>query len=82
MDRQSSLPRYDYYKGPQRLGDLWTLSRDLLTMQCVITTHAHGWELRLTAGTSFSRVQVCKTEKELFDTSDAWQAQAKAQGWT
>ena len=82
MDRQSALQKYDYYKGPQKLGDMWTLTRGALTMRCALATHAHGWEIRLTAGSAFSRTHVCKTQTDVFATSDAWKAEAAAQGWT
>jgi hypothetical protein len=81
MPDAAPLVRYDYYLGPKRLGDLWTLTRGALTMRCALSTHRLGWELRLTAGANFSRAQVCKSEGEVHETSDAWKAQAIAQGW-
>ena len=81
MDR-TKLVRYDYYKGPQSLGDAWTLTQGALTMLCALKTHRLGWELRLTAGKNLIRTQVCKNETEVFDTADAWQAEAIAKGWT
>ena len=62
------------------MGDMWNLKRDALTMRCALATHSLGWELRLIAG-SFLRVHVCKTETEVFDTADAWRAEAIAKGW-
>jgi hypothetical protein len=76
------LTRHDYYLGPRRLGDLWTLARAPLTMKCSLSTHKLGWELKLTAGASFSRVQVCRSETEVYDTADKWKAEAMAQGWS
>ena len=81
MPQRSDLRRYDFYQGPQTIGDLWTLKRDALTMRCTVSTHRLGWELRLTAGT-FNRVQVCKTETEVFSISDAWEAEARLKGWS
>jgi hypothetical protein len=81
MIERSSLKRYDFYKGPSSLGDLWTLNRDQLKMRCALATHRLGWEVRLTAGASFSRSHVCKSETEVFSTSDAWEAEAKSKGW-
>ena len=80
-DQPAPLKRYDYYKGPERLGDEWTLSRGTLTMRCVLSTNKLGWELRLTAGSSFSRSQVCKSEADVRTTSAAWAAEARAKGW-
>lgn len=79
---QSPLKKYDYYKGPESLGALWTLKRDPLTMTCALFTHAHGWEIRLTAGANFRRTQICKGEGDVFRTSDTWKEEAKRQGWT
>jgi len=76
------LQRYDHYSGPQRLGDLWILHRGALALRCALATHPLGWQLRLTAGSSFSRSQVCKSEREVSDVSAAWQAEANAKGWT
>lgn len=80
MDR-SGLVRYDYYRGPQQLGKMWTANRDALTMRCEIATHPLGWELRLYSGKHFLRSQVCKSEDDVFTVSDAWQAEAKSKGW-
>ena len=75
------LKRYEYYSGPQPLDDLWTLSRDTLTMRCRLATNRLGWELRLMSGTSLLRSQVCKSEGEVFALGDAWKAEAKQKGW-
>ena len=76
------LAAYDFYRGPERLGTMWTMKRAPLTLTCTLATHRLGWELRLAAGSSFSRSEVCKTQQAVFDTSDAWQAEARAKGWT
>ena len=76
------LKRYDYYLGPQNLGEQWTLKREALTLRCTLSTHRLGWELRLAAGASFSRSQVCKSETEVASTSQAWQDEAKTKGWS
>jgi hypothetical protein len=82
MNREEILQRYDYYRGAQPLGELWTMTRDALKLRCALATHRLGWELRLTAGSSFSRSHVCKSQEEVFDTSDAWRAEAAAKGWS
>ena len=78
---ETRLKRYDYYKGPERLGVLWTLTRSSLTMRCSLSTHRLGWQLQLAAGASFSRSEVCRTESDVRATSAAWQEEAKAKGW-
>ena len=77
----SQLKRYEYYRGPQSLGDAWTLSRGALILRCAIATHSLGWELRLTSGQNFLRSQVCKSESEVVSVSDAWVVEAKSKGW-
>lgn len=76
------LKRYDYYLGPKSLGDLWTLKRDALTLRCALATHRLGWELRLTAGASFSRSQVCKSEGDVHKVSQEWKDEAVKKGWS
>lgn len=80
MDRPA-LKRYDFYSGPKSLGDLWTLKRDHLNMRCALSTHSLGWELRLTSNTTLLRSQVCKTETDVYNMSDAWKAEATLKGW-
>ena len=75
------LQKYDYYQGPKSLGDVWTLTKGQLKLRCALATHRLGWELRLTAGANFLRSRVCKSEKEVFETHQAWRAEAIAKGW-
>lgn len=82
MTEPSTLRRYDYYQGPRPIGDLWTLTRDALSMRCALSTHRLGWELRLTAGATFLRSQVCKSEPEVFSVSEAWKDEAQLKGWS
>lgn len=75
------LKKYDFYSGPQPLGDMWTLTRDTLTLRCALSTHRLGWELRLTAGANFLRSHVCRSQQEVFDIANAWRTEATAKGW-
>lgn len=76
------LQKYDYYQGPKSLGDVWTLAEGHLRLRCALATHRLGWELRLTAGANFLRSQVCKSEQEVFETHEAWRAEAIAKAWS
>ena len=76
------LKPYAPERGPKTLGALWTKHKGALTIRCVLCTHPAGWELKLTAADHFFRSQVCKTSGETYATSDAWQAEATAKGWT
>lgn len=75
------LPLPKYFQSPRGLGDVWTLQRRGVTLRCALATHSLGWELRVTVGEDFARSQVCKSEPEVFDTIDAWQAEARVKGW-
>jgi hypothetical protein len=77
-----ALTKYDFYRGPQRLAELWGLRRDRLKLVCALSTHRLGWELRLGAGTNFTRSQVCKSQSEVAEVADKWKAEALRQGWT
>ena len=77
----AALQKYDYYQGPKSLGDVWTLAKGPLKLRCALATHRLGWELRLTAGANFLRSQVCKSEREVSETQDAWRAEAISKGW-
>jgi len=76
-----TLTKYDFYRGPQRLGELWDLRRDRLKLVCALSTHRLGWELRLGAGTNFTRSHVCKTQSEVTEVADKWKTEAVRQGW-
>jgi hypothetical protein len=82
MTMDTVLKRYDFYAGPQSLGDLWTARRGDLTMRCALATHRLGWELRLHAGRNFLRSQVCKSQSEVSAISEAWQTEARSKGWS
>jgi hypothetical protein len=60
---------------------MWTMTKGQLRLRCALATHPLGWELRLSVRDELSRSQVCKTEREVFDTSDAWRAEAVTKGW-
>jgi hypothetical protein len=81
MIERGKLQRYSFYAGPRNLGEMWTLTRAPATIVCVLSTHSLGWELRLMNGSRALRTQVCRSESEVFTTSDAWMAQAKATGY-
>jgi hypothetical protein len=75
------LQRYESTLGPQQLGEMFTLTREGVTLRCALATHHLGWTLRLIGGSNFFRSQVCRTQDEVFDVAEAWKAEARAQGW-
>jgi hypothetical protein len=79
---QRPLEPYDCFEGSKFLGYLWTLLREPYMLRCGVSTHREGWQLRLTGGPrSFFRTHVCRTEPEVFDTSEAWKNEALEAGW-
>ena len=60
---------------------MWTLTRAPAAIVCLLSTHSLRWELRLMSGAKALRKQVCRSENEVFNTSDAWMVQAKATGY-
>ena len=40
-----------------------------------------GWDIRLFVDGQFVRSQVCRTQDEVFDTIDEWQAALRQKGW-
>jgi hypothetical protein len=79
---QPPLQLYDSWRGMQPLGDMWTMKKGQLELRCALSTHALRRELRLTVRGELSRSQVCKRPIDVFDTSDAWRAEATTKGWT
>jgi hypothetical protein len=78
----TTLRPYDPVRRVQILGDLWKATKNDRTLTVEVRTHPMGWELRALVGLEIHRSEVCKTEPDVFTTSDAWRTEAKAKGWT
>jgi hypothetical protein len=76
-----SITPYDVNRGPQKLGDLWTVHRGIESIRCALSTHPSGWELKLTAADSAFRTSVCGTAEDVHETADRWRREALAKGW-
>jgi GTP cyclohydrolase II len=67
------------------VGDMFRLHKDKCGQQleavCQVVTHPLGWELRLEVAGSLQRVQVCRSQDEVLDTSERWKAQMTDAGW-
>ena len=77
------LKRYDPWVGSEMIGDCFVLKRDDRQARCEVRTHPSGWELRL-AGVlqdGFDLTQVCRTQREVFETADKWKAKMHTRGW-
>ena len=76
------ISRYEVHRGPQKLAELWTLSRGVRDIRCALFTHPAGWELKLIAVDSAFRTRLCETSQQIHDTADRWRAEASTKGWT
>jgi hypothetical protein len=66
---------------PALAATFWTLHRQDRTAQCVLYTHASGWELCLQGEHSFPRAQVCRTAEKVIETREALKAELLRDGW-
>lgn len=78
----AGLRRYNDHAGPEPIGEMWKATLGTRTIRCAVATHRLGWELRLSVGDELMRSQVCKTQNQVFDASEAWQAEANQKGWS
>ena len=79
---QPELTAYDPDQGIQEVADMWLLHKGTTRLRCVLSTHPMGWEVRAYAGNELARSQVCKSRREVLDTTDAWRTEAVTKGWT
>jgi hypothetical protein len=79
------LQRRDWNGEPVIVGDAFRVHKARAGRQleavCHVVTHALGWELRLEVEGSLQRSQVCRTQDEVLDMSEAWKAAMLAKGW-
>lgn len=77
--------RRDWEGKPYPLGDIFRLHKDIsgrsVDAICRLVPHPLGWELRLEMAGALQRSQVCRSQEEIFDTSDQWKAALLEKGW-
>jgi len=78
----TTLRPYDPNRRVEILGDLWKARKKDHTLRVEVRTHPKGWEVRALVGLEMHRSEVCKTEKSVHDTSDAWKSEATTKGWS
>lgn len=69
-------------RSARKQGETFRLTKGAKVAECELWSHQLGWELRLMAGGQFLQSQVCRTQDEVLDTSDAWKAGMAPKGWT
>jgi hypothetical protein len=77
----STLRPYDPVSGMQPLGAIWTLTKGPVRMDCELSTHSLGWELRRLQDGALAISMVCKSEADVFNTAELWKRSAQARGW-
>lgn len=76
------MVRRDFFKQPERLQHVWTLTKGWRTTTCDVWSHEFGYELRLTvSGDSLPRTQVCRSTEELVMFQEIWRNAFEKQGW-
>jgi hypothetical protein len=48
---------------------------------CHLQTHQFGWELVLTVNGNLQRTEVCRTQDDVLDRTENWQAALIERGW-
>jgi hypothetical protein len=80
------LPRPEWNGDPTDLGDCFRLSKEkrgrFMTSVCRLLTHPFGWELFLETNGSLQQSAVCRTEHEVFTTSEEWKTAMVEKGWS
>ena len=66
---------------PTKQGDTFRLTKGPRQAVCELWTDGLGWELRLLAVGELLQSQVCRSEDEVLETSDAWKAALISKGW-
>jgi hypothetical protein len=80
--RTSALAPWVAWSGKPALATtFWTLHLENDTAQCVLYTHARGWELCLQGEHRFARSRVCRTAKKVMQTHEAWKVRLLRKGW-
>jgi hypothetical protein len=78
---RTPLPTYQPVAGHQPLPDMWVLKKDKRILQCCLSTHRHGWQLRLMSDARLAQRHICRTEDEVFALADEWRKEARSKGW-
>ena len=66
---------------PQRLDDVFTVSKGDRLATCSLWTHDLGWECRLLTGGELIATQVCRREADIEAFSATWRKALAEKGW-
>ena len=77
----ATLRRDDWHGQPIKLADTIRMTHGEHAATCELWSHQSGWELRLDVGGEIRRRQVCRTQDEVFDCTQAWRHALLEKGW-
>jgi hypothetical protein len=73
----ATLQREHWNGQPTHLGDLFRVSKTRgdkhLEAVCCLLSHQLGWELRLEVNGDLQRSEVCRSQDEVWSTSEQWE---------
>ena len=76
-----TLKRHGWSGRAVDLGRGFTLRKRDHEAVCWLRTHELGWELVLNVNGSLQRSQVCRSQDEILDQTESWEAALLGRGW-
>ena len=78
------LQRPDWHGSPVDLGELFILKKNGRAATCKLRSHQFGSELLLFVSSQAEVVQtqVCRSQKDVLSTGEAWKGKMVEKGWT
>jgi len=72
----------EFWQVPQRVDQMWRLSKGSHATVCELWTHPVGAEIRVTVDGEWHRSQAERDPLKLFDLSNEWRESFVRKGWT
>jgi hypothetical protein len=81
-----NIPQREHWTGHTvDLGEGFRLHKDRCGRQleaiCKLRTHPLGWELVLSVNDTFQRSEVCRSNDDVQDRTEAWRVSLTDRGW-
>ena len=73
-----TLPSYNPVLGIQFMGRMWAVrpKTGIGLIECAVSTHPLGWELKVSEGDLLLRSKICKTQRDVTITAETWKDEA------
>jgi hypothetical protein len=79
------LQRHNWHGDPKPLGDCFRLHKEScgrsVQAACQLWSHRFDWESRLVIDGAVQRMQVCRSQEEVFDTFEEWKRAMIEKAW-